>query len=207
MEYSDLNIVNLLTNSGLTVIGMDNDFLYLEDPSCIFPVFDTILNYAWIVILVLTAFMLLGWGVLYIKNGVKVDDLFKNASKLAKLNDIFEVRPGEVIPLDGIIIKGSTALNTASITVEPKLSNIVVGDEVLSGSINVEGLLEVQVTEEYENSTVNKETEEYYEDCIRFQKQLPYLGLNCEELFETEKQKKNISVRSLDEPIESNIES
>ncbi|MBR4624235.1 MAG: hypothetical protein IKP35_01660 [Alphaproteobacteria bacterium] len=79
MEYSDLNIVNLLTNSGLTVIGMDNDFLYLEDPSCIFPVFDTILNYAWIVILVLTAFMLLGWGVLYIKNGVKVDDLFKNA--------------------------------------------------------------------------------------------------------------------------------
>lgn len=79
MEYSDLNIVNLLTNSGLTVIGMDNDFLYIENPSCIFPVFDTILNYAWIVILVLTAFMLLGWGVLYIKNGVKVDDLFKNA--------------------------------------------------------------------------------------------------------------------------------
>ena len=82
MEYTELNIVNLLTNSGLTVIGMDNDFIYIEDPSCIFPIFDTILEYAWIVILILTAFMLLGWGVLYIKNGIKADDLFKNARSI-----------------------------------------------------------------------------------------------------------------------------
>ena len=79
MEYTESNIINLLTNSGLKVIGMDNDFLYIEDPTCIFPIFDTILEYAWMVILVLTAFMLLGWGVLYIKNGVKIDDFFKNA--------------------------------------------------------------------------------------------------------------------------------
>ena len=91
MEYTESNIINLLTNSGLKVIGMDNDFLYIEDPSCIFPVFDTILEYAWMVILVLTAFMLLGWGVLYIKNGIKIDDFFKNARSLILILLAFSV--------------------------------------------------------------------------------------------------------------------
>lgn len=72
-------IINLLTNSGIKVSGMDSNYIYFEDPSCIFPVFDTILNYAWIVILVLTALMLAGWAFLYIKNGVKINNLFNNA--------------------------------------------------------------------------------------------------------------------------------
>lgn len=73
-----------------------------------------------------------------------------------QIGDILVIKSGEEIPLDGIIIKGSTALNTASITGETKLSNVVVGDEVLSGSINTEGIIEIQVTKKYENSTVSK---------------------------------------------------
>lgn len=72
-------IVNLLTNSGFEKVLVDSDFVYFQDPSCIFPAFDTILEYAWIVILVFVAIMLFGWGVLYIKNGVKIDTLFNNA--------------------------------------------------------------------------------------------------------------------------------
>lgn len=75
-------IINLLTNSGLKVFGMDSDFIYFEDPSCIFPAFDTILEYAWLAILVMTAIMLFGWAVLYIKNGVKINTLFNNAKTL-----------------------------------------------------------------------------------------------------------------------------
>lgn len=76
------DIINNLINSGLTNIGMDNNYVYFDDPSCIFPAFETLLNYAWIVILVLTAFMLLGWAVLYIKNGVKINSVFNNAKSL-----------------------------------------------------------------------------------------------------------------------------
>ena len=75
-------IVNLLTNSGLKVFGIDSHFVYFQDPSCIYPAFDTILNYAWMAVVVLTAIMLFGWGVLYIKNGTKIDTLFNNAKVL-----------------------------------------------------------------------------------------------------------------------------
>lgn len=75
----ETTIVNLLTNSGLKVFGVDSNFIYFEDPSCIFPAFDTFLEYAWIAILIFVAIMLFGWGMLYIKNGVKIDTLFNNA--------------------------------------------------------------------------------------------------------------------------------
>lgn len=80
MEQS--NIVNLLTNSGLKVIGMDDRFVYLQDPACLLPAFDVLLHYAWIVILILIGIMLFGWGVLYIRNGVKLDSVFSNAKSL-----------------------------------------------------------------------------------------------------------------------------
>lgn len=75
-------IVNILTNSGLKVIGVDNGVIYFEDPSCLFPVFDMFLHYAWIVILILTGIMLFGWAVLYIIKGVKIDSVFHNAKAL-----------------------------------------------------------------------------------------------------------------------------
>ena len=77
-----LTVYNLLTNSGFEKVHIDSDFIYFQDPSCIFPAFDTFLEYAWIVILVLTAVIIFGWGVLYIKNGIKINTVFNNAKTL-----------------------------------------------------------------------------------------------------------------------------
>ena len=68
--------------------------------------------------------------------------------------DIIRVKPGERIPLDGIVIKGSSSLNTASLTGESKLRDVDEGNEVLSGSVNETGVLEIRVTKEYGESTV-----------------------------------------------------
>lgn len=75
-------MINLLHNSGLTDARIENGYILFTDPSCIFPAFDTILHYAWIVILVLTAFMLTGWAILYIKNGVNINNVFNNAKTI-----------------------------------------------------------------------------------------------------------------------------
>ena len=75
-------IITLLTNSGLKVFDIDANFVYFEDPSCIFPAFDTVFHYAWLAVIILTGIMLFGWAVLYIKNGVKIDTLFNNAKTL-----------------------------------------------------------------------------------------------------------------------------
>ena len=79
---NDTTIVNLLTKSGLKVVGIDSSFISIEDPACIFPAFDAFLHYAWIVILILTAIMLFGWGMLYIIKGVKIDSVFNNIKSL-----------------------------------------------------------------------------------------------------------------------------
>lgn len=70
--------------------------------------------------------------------------------------DIILVRPGERIPLDGKIITGSSSVDTSSITGESIKRYVAVGDEVLSGFINQEGLLQVEVQKEYADSTVAK---------------------------------------------------
>ncbi len=75
-------IVSLLKNSGLQNITVGNGVIEFDDPACIYTIFDNILNFGWIVILILTAMMLFGWGVLYIKNGVKINDLFNNAKAI-----------------------------------------------------------------------------------------------------------------------------
>lgn len=84
-------VINLLTNSGIKVFGIDSDFLYFEDPSCIFPAFDTVLEFAWIVIMVFVGIMIFGWAVLYIKNGVKINTLFNNAKNLILILGILAV--------------------------------------------------------------------------------------------------------------------
>lgn len=73
-----------------------------------------------------------------------------------KIGDIILVKEGERIPLDGIVIKGTANLNTSSLTGESKLSQVQEGKEVLSGSIVVDGILEIKVTNEYKESTVSK---------------------------------------------------
>jgi len=64
------------------------------------------------------------------------------------------IQPGERIPLDGVIISGSAALDTAALTGESLPREVAVGDAVVSGCINTNGLLTVQVSKPYEESTV-----------------------------------------------------
>ena len=72
------------------------------------------------------------------------------------IGDILVIKQGEKVPLDGIIIKGKASLDVASLTGESKLKNVNEKEEVLSGSIVADGILEIEVTSTYENSTVNK---------------------------------------------------
>lgn len=66
------------------------------------------------------------------------------------------VKPGEKVPLDGIIIKGESMLDTSSLTGESLPRDVKENDDVLSGCINQNGLLEIKVTKKFEESTVSK---------------------------------------------------
>ena len=68
--------------------------------------------------------------------------------------EIIVIRPGERIPLDGRVISGSSELNTAALTGESTLRGVREGDEVISGCINTNGLLRVEVSRPYSDSTV-----------------------------------------------------
>lgn len=73
-----------------------------------------------------------------------------------EIGDIIVVKPGEKVPLDGIIINGNTSLNTAALTGESLPRDAEVGDDIISGSINLTGLIQVEVTKEFDESTVSK---------------------------------------------------
>ena len=73
-----------------------------------------------------------------------------------KVGDIILIKPGEKIPLDGIVVEGSSTLNTLALTGEVVPKSVSVNDEVLSGCINNEGILKVKVTKEFGESTVSK---------------------------------------------------
>ena len=66
------------------------------------------------------------------------------------------VKPGDRVPLDGIVVRGSSLLDTSALTGESMPRNIEVGQELMSGCINQTGVLEVEVTTSYENSTVER---------------------------------------------------
>ena len=85
------------------------------------------------------------------KDGIEVLD-----PSDVKVGDIVIAKKGEKIPLDGIVVKGTGSLDTASLTGETKTQDVKKDDQVLSGSIVLDGLLEIKVTEKYENSTVSK---------------------------------------------------
>ena len=70
--------------------------------------------------------------------------------------EIILVRPGEKIPLDGQIIKGCSALDTSALTGESLPRDVVPGNEVLSGCINLNGVLQIKVTKEFSRSTVSR---------------------------------------------------
>ena len=73
-----------------------------------------------------------------------------------KIGDIIIIKPGEKIPLDGTVIEGNTSIDTKALTGESLPREASPGDEILSGSINISGLIKVKVSKEYGESTVSK---------------------------------------------------
>ena len=73
-----------------------------------------------------------------------------------KIGEIIIVKPGEKVPLDGIVVEGKTSLDTKALTGESLPREIAENDEILSGSINLNGVIKIKVTKEYGESTVSK---------------------------------------------------
>ena len=73
-----------------------------------------------------------------------------------KIGDIIIVKPGEKIPLDGVVIEGTSMIDTKALTGESVPRRVNFGDEILSGCINLDGVLKINVTKEFEESTVSK---------------------------------------------------
>ena len=73
-----------------------------------------------------------------------------------KIGEIIVVKPGEKVPLDGIVVEGKTSLDTKALTGESLPREIAENDEILSGSINLNGVIKIKVTKEYGESTVSK---------------------------------------------------
>lgn len=72
------------------------------------------------------------------------------------VGDIIVVKPGERVPIDGVVIEGESFLDTAALTGESVPRKATVGEEVISGCVNGSGTLRVRVTKEFEDSTVSK---------------------------------------------------
>ena len=73
-----------------------------------------------------------------------------------KINDVIVVKKGEKIPVDGVVVKGSSLLDMTALTGESNLVQKNVGDEVLSGSINSKDIIEIKAISEFKDSTVSK---------------------------------------------------
>ena len=73
-----------------------------------------------------------------------------------EVGSIIVIQPGEKVPLDGVIEEGSSALNTSALTGESKPREVSPGEEILSGSINMSGVLKVRTTTEFDESTAAK---------------------------------------------------
>lgn len=72
------------------------------------------------------------------------------------IGSVIVVQPGEKVPLDGVIIEGNSSLNTSALTGESLPRDVKEGDEIISGCININGVLKVRTTKEFGESTVSK---------------------------------------------------
>lgn len=80
----------------------------------------------------------------------------KVSPETVKVEDIILVKPGEKIPLDGIVVEGESFVDTSALTGESVPRKIAVNDEILSGGINTNGVLKVKVTKKFGESTVSR---------------------------------------------------
>lgn len=88
---------------------------------------------------------------LKVENDIKEIDVSE-----IKVDDVLVVKKGERIPVDGIVIDGTTNLDTSALTGESELTSVSVNSKVLSGSINTGDVIEIKASEVYENSTVSR---------------------------------------------------
>lgn len=84
------------------------------------------------------------------------DELVKTDPDEVKVGDIIVVKAGEKVPLDGKVIEGTSMVDTSALTGESVPREITVGSDLLSGCININGLITAEVTKEFEESTVSK---------------------------------------------------
>ncbi|AEA46652.1 heavy metal translocating P-type ATPase [Archaeoglobus veneficus] len=88
---------------------------------------------------------------------LKIDERIERVKpEQVKVGDLIIVKPGERIPLDGVVIEGSSIVDTSALTGESRPRKVGAGDEVLSGMVNVSGLLTVRVTKPFSESTVSR---------------------------------------------------
>ena len=80
----------------------------------------------------------------------------KVAPDAVKVGDVITVKPGEKIPLDGVVISGLASVDTSALTGESAPRAVKTGDSVISGCINLDGVLKIRVTKEFGESTVSK---------------------------------------------------
>ena len=89
-------------------------------------------------------------------NLLKEEKEVKVNPEKVNIGDVIIIKPGEKIPIDGVVIEGNTSLNTFALTGETVPREVRKKDEVLSGSINNEGLIKVKTTKKFSDSTVSK---------------------------------------------------
>ena len=88
---------------------------------------------------------------------IEVDGKLEQVSpNEVSIGSIILVQPGEKVPLDGVIVEGNSTLNTSALTGESLPRDAKTGDEIVSGSINMTGVLKIQTTKEFGDSTVSK---------------------------------------------------
>lgn len=83
-------------------------------------------------------------------------EIFKVTPDMVKVGEIIVIRPGEKVPMDGVIIEGTSSLDTVALTGESVPRSVQKGDEILSGCVNLNGLLKVRTTKAFAESTVSK---------------------------------------------------
>ena len=89
-------------------------------------------------------------------NLVKDGTIIKTSPNEAKIDDVIVIYPGERVPLDGILIEGESTLDTKAITGESLPKDVTVGDEIISGTLNLTAKISVKIKKEYYDSTVSK---------------------------------------------------
>ncbi len=89
-------------------------------------------------------------------NVLRNNEVNKVNPEEVKIGETIIVKPGEKVPLDGYIVEGNTSIDTKALTGEAIPQELQEGEEILSGSINISGVIKIKVTKEYGESTVSK---------------------------------------------------